>query len=87
MIGASEIERLRSWTRDVATTLLPEGVRTKREGRWVRFLGQGGLLISDDGQWICHSARKGGHSTLQLIAFMGKYSEAQAETWAVAMVA
>src|SRR5215471_5224732 len=84
MISAAESERLRTWARDIAVALLPPETQTRREGQWLRFVGQGGLLIHENGNWSCRSANKGGDQTIPLIALIGKYDDAEAEKWAVA---
>jgi hypothetical protein len=84
---AAELERLRTFTREIAVTLLSEGTKTRREGAATRFLGQGGLLVFDDGSWYRHSSREGGtgaDASLRLIHSLGNMSAADATAWAAA---
>jgi putative DNA primase/helicase len=83
-LSAEGIERLRTWTREIAAALLPPDVQTRRDGHWLRFLGRGGLLINENGSWWWHSAKAGGHSPLRLIEVVGEYGPEEAVEWAAA---
>jgi hypothetical protein len=81
-LSASDIERLRSWAREICAALLPAGTRTQRDGSWLRFLDQGGLLVHEDGSWTHRSSGKGGLSTLRLIAHLRQSGERDTEQYA-----
>jgi hypothetical protein len=86
-MNAAKLERLRTFAFEICVTLLPEGTKTRREGGATRFLGQGGLLVFDDGSWFRHSTREGrigADAALRLIQALGNMAQADAEIWAAA---
>jgi hypothetical protein len=87
-LSAEELGRLRSWTVEIAETLLPSGAqRQDRGGDW-RFSHAGGLSIAKrSGAWFSHAQSVGGYSTVRLIEHLRQCDYAEAEQWAAAWLA
>jgi hypothetical protein len=81
-LSAGEVERLNTWAREITGALLPPETQTRRDGPWLRFLGQGGLVVHQSGYWWWHSHNIGGHATLRLIQELGVYNSQGAISWA-----
>jgi hypothetical protein len=80
----TDLERLRSWPVEIASTLLPEGNSHHVEGRETVFTKSGGLHIHDDGRWYIFALRCGHWNTVPLIERLKGCSRDEAEQWAAA---
>ena len=71
-LSAADFERLRTWSLDIAATLLPPGTRWSDQGDERVFDGTGGLSINRrSGLWYSHSQGRGGASPIGLIWHLG----------------
>jgi putative DNA primase/helicase len=86
MISPSEHERLRTWARQIAETLLPPGTRHRDQAHERKYTGTAGLSIRQDGTWYCHGAGVGGYSAVKLIRHLKRCSKADAVRWAKAFL-
>jgi hypothetical protein len=81
-------ERLRSWSIEIAASLLPDSAQ-RDEGHDRRFGDTGGLVIDKSrGCWWSYAAGRGGWSTIKLISLLKDgWSAAEVEKWALAWLA
>jgi hypothetical protein len=81
-------DRLRTWSAEIAETLLPPDSRREDHGTDWRFTKSGGLAICKmNGAWFAHAAGKGAYDTVKLIAVLKQCNSAEAEAWAVRWLA
>ena len=87
-LSAADDVRLRTWSVEIAATLLPPGsLRQDRGSDW-RFSKTSGLSVAKrSGAWFHHTDGVGSYSTIRLIERLRSCDRAEAEQWAVAWLA
>ena len=71
-LSIEDIQRARTWAKEMATAALPENTPQSIDGPDVRFRGRGGLLIhARKGCWYRHAKSRGGWSTVEMIQSSG----------------